>query len=364
MTDLISAHRSDPFGDPVTVGTRFLEFLDELPAAGVVLAIDDAQWADRPSLQAIVFAFRRLAADQVLAMVAVRDDDVADLPESLGRLVNGRNGLVVGLRGLAEKDLRELAVGMGIEGIDLSAARRLEYGTRGNPLHARALLEEFPPSEWGSDEELLPSPRSFRRLVQDRYASCSSSTRALIDAAAVLGPHCSLPIAAGLAHTTDPLQALDEATKFDLLTVSESTSPWTISFAHPLVRAAVYGALGPARRHALHTGAAALMQDESSALRHRVAAATEPDEELAADLTRFSDRQARRHEWQGAAAHLVSASRLSPDPWRAQQRVLRAVVWTMLRGDAATGAGSAVETPPTRNVDRFGGRPGLARDGS
>ena len=85
---------------------------------------------------------------------------------------------------------------MGIDGIGAAAARRLRYGTQGNPLHARALLEEFPPREWGSDDQLLPSPRSFRRLVQDRYASCAPPTRRLIDAAAVLGPHCPLPLAA------------------------------------------------------------------------------------------------------------------------------------------------------------------------
>ena len=120
--------------------------------------------------------------------------------------------------------------------------------------------------------------------------------------------------------------------------MSEAQSPWTLSFPHPLVRAAVYEALGPARRHALHTAAASLTDDESAALRHRVAAAAEPDEVLAADLTRFADREASRQSWQSAAAHLVSASRLSPDPGEAQRRVLQAVVWMMLRGDAATAA--------------------------
>ena len=140
-----------------------------------------------------------------------------------------------------------------------TAARRLRYGTQGNPLHARALLEEFPPSGWGPDDRPLPSPLSFRRLVQDRYSACADSTRALIDAAAVLDPHCPLPLAAELAGLGHPLPAIDEATRSDLLQVSEATSPWTLSFPHPLVRAAVYEALGPARRHELHTAAAAMV---------------------------------------------------------------------------------------------------------
>ncbi len=370
----------DPVDDPVTVGTRLLEFLDRLGGSGqksspVILAVDDANWADRPSLQALIFALRRLAADQVLTLIAVRDDSITDLPESLGRLINGQRGTVLRLRGLDEEDLRDLAAELGIEGIGTVAARRLRYGTQGNPLHARALLEEFPPSEWGNEDQLLPSPRSFRRLVQDRYASCAEPTRRLIDAAAVLGPHCALPTAALLAEVTDALvgpdeggaanrysgsaleqpgdagawlfrallAAVDEATRHDLLRVSEASSPWTLSFPHPLVRAAVYEAIGPVRRHALHTAAAAVMTDESAVLRHRVAAAAEPDEVLAADLTAFADLQARRQSWESAAAHLVSASRLSPDPQEAQRRVMRAVLWTIVRGDAAAAAGSATE---------------------
>jgi hypothetical protein len=144
-----------------------------------------------------------------------------------------------------------------------------------------------------------------------------------------------LPVAAALAVVTDAFTAIEEASAADLLQAFDATSPWTLSFPHPLVRAAVYDALGPARRRALHTEAAALMMDEAAALRHRVAAAAEPDEELAADLTGFADAQARRQDWQSAAAHAVAASRLSPDPGSAQRRVLRAVIWAMLRGDAA-----------------------------
>jgi len=343
LTRMIASHGSELVDDPVTVGTRLLELLDRLGGAPVILAVDDANWADRPSMQAVIFALRRLAADQVLTIVAVRDDSIADLPESLGRLVSGHRGTVLRLRGLDEEDLRDLAAAMGIEGIGSGAARRLRYGTQGNPLHARALLEEFPPAQWGRDDQLLPSPRSFRRLVQDRYESCSADARRLIDAAAVLGPHCPLPLAAALAAVDRPLDAVDEAVRHDLLTVSETESPWTVTFLHPLVRAGVYEALGAARRHLLHSAAADLVADQASSLRHRVAAAAEPDELLAADLTSFADLEARRQSWQSAAAHLVSASRLSPDPQEAQRSVLRAVLWTIIRGDVAGATAFAAE---------------------
>jgi DNA-binding CsgD family transcriptional regulator len=331
-----------PVHDPVTMGSRILELLDGLDAGtGVVLVVDDVHWADLPSIQALVFALRRLVADPVLTLLAVREDAGAEQPDALRRLVSGHLGSVLRLRGLDEQDLRDLAAELGVEGFEMAAAQRLRYGTQGNPLHAKALLEEFPPGEWGPAE--LPPPRSFRLLVADRYAGRSAATRRLIDAAAVLGPHCPLPLAATLAEVEQPLPAVDEAARAELLQLSEAQQPWSLSFPHPLVRAAVYDGLGPARRHVLHLAAAELVGDTATALRHRVAAAVEPEERLATDLTAFADAEARRQAWQSAAAHLVEASRLSPDPEEARRRVLQAVVWTVLRGDAGTASGFRAE---------------------
>lgn len=339
LLEAAPGHATAPVHDPVTVGSRILELIDRLDAgSAVVLVVDDVHWADLPSIQALVFALRRLVADHVLTLLAVRDDSVAGMPESLRRLTSSHLGSGLRLRGLDEEDLRDLAGSLGIDGFGIQAAQRLRSGTQGNPLHARAVLEEFPPDVWGPEQQPLPSPRSFRLLVDARYAGCAAATRRLVDAAAVLGPHCPFPVAAALAEVEEALEAVDEAARVDLLHLSESRAPWTLSFLHPLVRAAVYDGLGPARRHALHVAAARLLTDDAATLRHRVAAAAEPDERLAADLTRFGDAEARRQAWQSAAAHLVGASRLSPDPAEAQRRVLRAVVWTLLRGDAATAA--------------------------
>ena len=110
----------------------------------VVLVVDDLHWADLPSRQALIFVLRRLVADPVLALLAVRDEAVAGMPESLRRLVTGHRGSALRLRGLDEQDLRELADRLGVAGFGPGAARRLRYSTQGNPLHARALLEEVP----------------------------------------------------------------------------------------------------------------------------------------------------------------------------------------------------------------------------
>jgi DNA-binding CsgD family transcriptional regulator len=328
-----------PLEDPVTVGTRLLELLDTVEGARpVVVVVDDVHWADQPSLTALIFALRRLVADHVLVLLAVRDDSVPELPESLRRLVSGRGGSVLRLRGLDEEDLTDLAERMGLGSFTTQAAQRLRYGSQGNPLHARALLEEFPPTEWGAGDHPLPSPRSFRLLVQDRYAACTDDTRRLVDAAAVLGNRCPLPLAAALGDVAHPVQALDEATGRDLLVASVGQHPWTLSFPHPLVRSAVHDALGPARRSALHTAATRLVDDEVAVLRHRVAAAATPEAALSDDLAAFAEREALRQAWPSATAHLVEAARLTPDREQGRRRLLGAVSWMLQTGDAARAA--------------------------
>ncbi|MDX6300652.1 MAG: hypothetical protein QOF53_1866 [Nocardioidaceae bacterium] len=326
----------DQVGDPVTVGTRFMELLDELSADNVVIVVDDAQWADRASLQTLVFVARRLFADRVLLLWMVREQDVLDLPDSLIRLQRRAESTVLRLSGLNDEDLGELAAAMGVGELDAAAVRRLRFGTQGNPLHARALLEEFPPARWGGDDQPLPPPREFRRLVQDRCAACAPATRALLEVAAVLGPHAPLPMAAALGELDDELLAVDEAAAHGLLHAVQSDSTWTLTFPHPLIGAAVYSAIGLARRRSLHLQAAALVADPAVALRHRVAAASGPDARIAADLTAFAEQLAARQDWQNATVQLMTASRLSPDPVAAGRAVLRAAVWSTLRGDAAT----------------------------
>ena len=97
-----------------------------------------------------------------------------------------------------------------------------------------------------------------------------------------------------------------------------------------------YDALGPARRTALHARAATLVDVESVALRHRVAATPARDAALSADLADFAEREALRQAWPSAAAHLVEAARLAPDPGEEQRMLLRAVSWLLQTGDAAT----------------------------
>jgi DNA-binding CsgD family transcriptional regulator/predicted nucleic acid-binding protein len=325
--------------DPIFAGTRLLELLGEAESSGpVLLVVDDLHWADQPSVRAVVFALRRLVADPVLALLAVRDDAVAALPDSLRRVVSGYQGAVVRLPGLDERDLGELATALGIASFPARAARRLREGTRGNPLHARAVLDEFAADAWDDRRQPLPSPRSFRLLVGDRYAACADDTRRLVDATAVLGVRSSLPLAATVGDVAAPVPAADEAVRRGLLVAETARHPWVVVFPHPLVRSAVYDVLGPARRAALHRAAAAVVEDEVAVLHHRVAAAAAPDGVLADDLEAFAHRAVAGQQWQSAAWHLVESGRLCPDREEGRHRLLVALSWMVQAGDAASAA--------------------------
>jgi DNA-binding CsgD family transcriptional regulator len=342
---------ADSVDDPVTVGTRLLRLLDHGDEP-IVVVVDDAHWADRPSLSALLFALRRLVADPVLVVIGVRDA-VSGLPDSLRRLIGGQNGTAITLPGLGEPELRDLAAQLGAP-LSVRAARRLHDGTQGNPLHVRALLADFSPEAWAADDRPLPAPRSFRLVVRDRLTTCSPATCRLVEAAAVLGMHSPLPQVAALAELAEPLAPLDEATAAGLLAEPVPSTPVTVAFPHPLVRSAVHDTLGVARRSALHAAAATLVVDEAAALRHRVAASALPDEALASDLETFARREAGRQAWPAATASLVEASRQSPATDARQRRLLEAVTWMLQNGDLATAARHRAEVatfPPSPHRD-------------
>jgi len=326
------AHTDDG-GDHVALGARLLEVLGRLQDQGaVVVILDDAHWADASSLRAVLFVVRRLVADRVLVVVATRDDAAA-LPEGLIKAASEPDRLRLRLRPLATDELRDLAKACGVQ-LSASAIQRLEAHTGGNPLYTRALLDELPPEAWHRQDN-LPAPRSFAEIVAGRVGACSAAAVRLIEAVAVLGPHCPVAVAASLGEVDAPLEALEEAGAAGLLRWDQTPGVPTLSFPHPLTAAAVYGGIGPAQRGRLHAAAAALVQDEAASLRHVAAAAVGPDEALALRLETFAERKADEHSLEVAALHMVTASRLSPARADHEERLLRAVDWMLVAGDAA-----------------------------
>ena len=272
------------------VGRQILAALVRSSAAGpMAVVVDDAHWADVDSLRALLFALRRLAAHPVLTILVVPPDD-ARLPTGLERLAEGHTGVTLEVGPLTPADVQALAATVTGTRISGLIAHRLCAHTLGNARHVLALLAETPADRWRGWEPVLPAPRMFSRTIGRRLAACSDRARRFVEAAAVVGDGATMAAAAALAEVDGSLSEVEEACAAGLLDASACATPGSLAFAHPLVRAAVYGQLTPARRLRLHREAARLVDDERAALHHRAAATQPPDDTLAAELQRFSDR--------------------------------------------------------------------------
>ena len=171
-------------------------------------------------------------------------------------------GSVLRLRGLDEQDLRDLAERWASGALPGSAARTTALRHAGKSAARQGGARGVPaPDEWRPGEQPLPSPRSFRRLVERPLRRLCART----PGGSSTPRRCSARTARcrwrrRSAEVDRPLPAVDEAAGRDLLVPSTGQLPWTLAFPHPLVRSAVHDGLGPARRHALHTAAAALVE--------------------------------------------------------------------------------------------------------
>jgi len=360
-----------PDADPLAVGADLLFELGTLQTTGPVLVvIDDAQWVDHRSAQALVFVARRLRSDQVMILLSSRSG--APDPRQLWERALAQSQLTrrLPLGGLTAEDLRRLS--SSIDGVLLSpaASRRLHEHTGGHPLYARALLEELPAEALMEASSALPAPHSMSFLVLVRLAKLSPPAQDLVLAAAVLGSRCALSDAVRVAELADPVAALDEAVRAGMLINGPPGHPRDVAFPHVLVRAAIYADLSPARRHALHRRAGELVGGAPS-LHHRVAAAIGPDAELAGELDTLAEQELSQLNWAAAAEHLLAAADLTGTAEQKGQRLARAVGAMIADGDVARAAryeDSVRATPPSTARSRvlgqialFSGRLSAAR---
>jgi DNA-binding CsgD family transcriptional regulator/tetratricopeptide (TPR) repeat protein len=319
--------------DPVDLGIELAGRWEAQAEGGpVVVAVDDADCADLLSLQAIASAADRLRAGGVLLLLcrtvgwpATGDPEAVDVLDRLA-------AVHLPVSPLGPEDTRLLAARVAAVDLPPPVARRLSEHTAGNPRHLVEILRETPPARWSDRQTRLPAPGALQRRVQRALDSCSASTRALVEAAAVLGETPVLADAATLAGLADPLDALEEACAAGLLAPAPGHGLDALVFPGRFDRAAVHATLTPRARHDLHLRAAGIVTDETERLRHRVEAAPLPDARLAAELVELARRKADEGAWAVVAGALVDAARISPTRADREDRLIQAV-------DALAGAG-------------------------
>ena len=320
--------------DPLAVGADLVGWLGQFPTM-VLACIDDLQWADGPSARALLFALRRLQADPVLVVVSARPGELPRLGEGWLRFLAGdhRAGRVR-LGGLGPGEVVALGQALGAGELPRRAAGRLLEYTGGSPLYIRAVLEEAGAEGLDRPGGGLGVPRSLAGVVLLRVGALSPAARQLAAAAAVLGQHCGLAVAAALAGLDDPVPALEEAMAAGVLIEQPDQMAAGIGFPHLLVQRVVYGDLSPVRRRWLHERAADLV-DRHRALGHRVAAVAGPDDQLAGDLEAAGQEALNLGRTTQAAAWLAQAAAVSSDPAAADRRLLDALEILVFYGEVA-----------------------------
>jgi DNA-binding CsgD family transcriptional regulator len=307
------------------VGARLLEVVGEWQAAGpVAIVVDDLQWADRRSVEALTFMLRRLSVDPIVAVVIYRGPS-DQLDEAAQRmLVSVENRLRIPLAGLDPDEVAALAAALTPEPLDDEAVQRLHRRTGGHPLYLRTVLSEgfdFDPRAPGR----LALPRSLAAAVGDHLRVLPSETRVIVQMLSVLNVRMPLAQLGQVAEVDSPSGAIEPAVASGLVDWWPEEPSCPVAIRHPLVRDAIYAGIPAARRRMLHARAASMVS-ESASWEHRVAALDHPDEGLASELEHLAGQEAVGGRLALAATHLQWASDISPARADRERRLLTAAL--------------------------------------
>jgi DNA-binding CsgD family transcriptional regulator len=312
-----------PPPDRFLVALAVLSLLSE--ASGekpLICVIDDEQWLDQASAQALGFAARRLAADPVGLVFAARvpGAELAGLPE-----------LVVG--GLAKDDARALLDSALAGPLDARVKDQIVAEAEGNPLALLELPRGMTPAELAGGFG-LPGARSLTGRIEDSFrrridALPTQSRRLLLLAAA--DPSGDAPLVWRAANLLElPVQATVPAAEAGLAEFGTR-----VRFRHPLVRAVAYRSAPFKERQQVHGALAEATDPATDPDRrawHRAQAAAGPDEEVAAELEQSASRAQARGGLAATAAFLERAVALTVDPARRSERTLAAAQASLQAG--------------------------------
>ncbi len=328
-----------PAPDRFLVGLAVLGLLSEVAGERpLVCVVDDEQWLDRASAQALGFVARRLAADPVGLVFAARfsGDELAGLPE-----------LVVA--GLAEGDARALLDSVLAGPLDARVRDRIVAETRGNPLALLELPRGLTPAQLAGGFGLPGAGPLSGRIEESfgrRVEALPAPTRRLLLVAAAESAGDPLLVWRAAGRLGIGAEAAAPAVEAGLVEFGAQ-----VRFRHPLVRSAAYRSASLPDRQDVHGALAEVTDPQLDPDRrawHRAQAAPGPDENVAAELERSADRAQARGGLAAAAAFCERAALLTPEPVRRAQRLLAAARATCDAGalDAALGLLVAVEAGP------------------
>ena len=242
--------------------------------APVVVAIDDVQWADDPSLAWLGYTARRVSDLPLLLLLGWRSGDPGGDRAELARLLAGGGAQRLVLGPLSAASVGEIVRDQLDESAEESFCAAVSELSGGNPLVVREFLAAARDEGLPAREESVPAleriaPAAVGTSVLARLARLGAESVALGRAVAVLGAGAEVALAARLA---DLDLTVAELTADRLATAQVLAPVRPLEFFHPLIGAAVLENIAPGARRVAHRRAAALLDDQGPGSLARVAA--------------------------------------------------------------------------------------------
>ena len=329
-------------------------------SAPLVLVFDDLHWADRPTLQLLRHLVRSPQPRRALLLGTYRDAELEPghpLHELIGDV--RREGMLqrLELAGLAEPEVAELVVALGVPAAEPAFVHALHGETEGNPFFIEEVVRHLRESdqELRADVSLTEAgvPDGVREVTARRLRRLCAESRQALQVAAVIGREFDYDVLEAVAplHDDALIGAMEEGVEARVL--REAGRVGRYAFTHALVRATLYDGLSQLRRARLHGRVGEAISRLRSAdldphlpqLAHHFAQAAPVEQpERAIDFALAAARRADRLlAWEEAAQHYRAALRArelagAPRRPRARRAAARA---RRVRGSRRHGGGGA-----------------------
>ena len=295
-----------------------LHLLSDASARAPLLVVaEDAQWLDRPTADVLAFVARRLEADAIVLLVAMRDGYESPLD-------------TVGIQKLRLDRLDDTSAAALLEAhnprLHPAVRTRLLEEAEGNPLALVELPMTLKTDDFAATMHpaLLPLTTRLERAFSARASELPHSTRVALRVAAADDQGLVSEVVAATSVTAGPEHGDAVLTPAIEAGLVKLEMPY-LRFHHPLVRSAVYQSASISERQAAHAALAnVLTHDPNRRAWHRAAATTGPDEEVALELDEAAARAQRRGATAIAINALQRAAQLTNDPTLRAGRFLQA----------------------------------------
>lgn len=320
---------------PMAAGAALLQLIDTSEGATCV-TIDDAQWMDQRSAEALWFAGRRSFRDRLLILITARPGETAFLERVRHLVADEERGVRLQVGGLTVDHVSALIRRRTGLPAPRRLATRLVAATDGNALHVQTILNQALSGSdpLGSLDRLLsgtpPAAPGFRAITRETLNGLSPEARAVLEIVAVLNDTSTVTDVAAVAanyggHRLETAN-IDEALATGLICLAGDDT--RVRMPHQRVRAVIVGDLPLQAKRELNAAAAQVIGGHRG-LAHRVHAAAGPDDVLARELDAAAALASAGHEVERAFRYARWAASLSSRPADKERRTVDAGIYAL-----------------------------------